>query len=83
MIFSPIEPGMRSHVCSHAQRTFLDLSPYLDGIEPGSVNGLHLGPSVRNVQWFQRMLGQAQNGVLDEALMQRLSALQRLVRGNG
>ena len=83
MIFSPIEPGMRGPECSHAQRTFLDLSPYLDGIEPSPVNGLHLGPSVRNVQWFQRMLGQAQSGVLDEALMQRLSALNRLVRGNG
>ena len=81
--WTPIPPGGRSPTLQPAQAMFLELSQLLDGLQPGPVDGRHLGPSVQNVLWLQRMLGQAQTGVLDGPLFFRLTHLHRLCRRCG
>ena len=76
----PIRPGGRSQALLPAQAMFLELSQVFRGLEPGRVDGLHTGTSVRNVLWLQRMLDQPQTGALDGPLFFRLSHLHRLTR---
>ena len=81
--WTPIPPGGRSAALQPAQAMFLELSQVLHGPQPGPVDGRHSGTSVQNVLWLQRMLGQAQTGVLDGPLFFRLAHLHRLCRRCG
>ena len=76
----PIRPGERSRDLLPAQAMFLELSQVFLGLEPGQVDGMHTGASVRTVLWLQRSLGQAQTGVMDGPLFFRLSHLHRMTR---
>lgn len=80
MIFQPVAPGSRSPEVNYAQQLFQDLTRFFTEIQVTPIDGLYIGASVQNVQWFQRKLGQAQTGILDEVLMLRLMQLHRLAR---
>ncbi|NCE64235.1 hypothetical protein D1159_06465 [Pseudoflavonifractor sp. 524-17] len=78
----PTAPGVHSELCRQTQYVFQNLSQYFSEIEAAPVTGLHTGPSVRNVYWFQRKLGCAQTGIVDRDLYQALTALQRMCQLN-
>lgn len=73
--FPDIYPGESSLYLFPIQGMFVGLSYTLEEVEVGPVDGVHLGPSVRNTMWLQERGDLKPTGVFDRRTWDLLARL--------